>query len=203
MSRRELWEVWGRGEGGGGMGKDVSSILNTCFLSTGACQVFFVLKPSWDKKNDQVLNKATFCKSRQIYINILLDVLVGSSMGFFLGGEGRARRASQNTKDKIKYPTIALAKPSYNRFIIQLEGYKISSVNVDCSFIDNEWQTNVSLLQVQFSRALCNFVAHWLEMKTCQTGLLIKYLFRVCVRASWFYLSIICQESKGGMRDIG
>ena len=164
---------------------------------------FFVLKPSWDKKNDQVLNKATFCKSRQIYIYILLDVLVGSSMGFFFGGGGRARRASQNTKDKIKYPTIALAKPSYKRFIIQLEGYKISSVNVDCSFIDNEWQTNVSLLQVQFSRALCNFVAHWLEMKTCQTGLLIKYFFRVCVRASRFYLSIICQESKGGMRDIG
>ena len=122
-------------------------------------------------------------------------------MFFFLGGGGRARRASQNTKDN--YLTIALAKPSYKRFIIQLEGYKISSVNVDCSFIDNEWQTNVSLLQVQFSRALCNFVAHWLEMKTCQTGLLIKYLFRVCVRASRFYLSIICQESKGGMRDIG
>ena len=63
---------------------------------------------------------------------------MGSSMGFFLGGGGGARRASQNTKDKIKYPPIALAKPSYKRFIVQLEGYKISSVNVDCSFIDNE-----------------------------------------------------------------
>ena len=99
---------------------------------------FFCTEAIMRQKNDQVLNKATFCKSRQIYINILLDVLVGSSMGFFFWAGGRARRASQNTKDKIKYPTIALAKPSYNRFIIQLEGYKISSVNVDCSFIDNE-----------------------------------------------------------------
>ena len=68
---------------------------------------------------------------------------MGSSMVFYCffffgGGGGQARRASQNTKDKIKYPTIVLAKPSYNRFIIQLEGYKISSVNVDCSFNENE-----------------------------------------------------------------
>ena len=68
---------------------------------------------------------------------------MGSSMVFYCffffgGGGGQARRASQNTKDKIKYPTIVLAKPSYNRFIIQLEGYKISSVNVDCFFNENE-----------------------------------------------------------------
>ena len=92
------------------------------------------------KKNGQVLNKAPFCKSRQIYIYILLDGLVGSSMVFFFGGGGggRARRVSQNTKDKIKYPTIVLAKPSNKRFIIQLQGYIITSVNVDCSFNDNE-----------------------------------------------------------------
>ena len=92
------------------------------------------------KKNGQVLNKAPFCKSRQIYIYILLDGLVGSSMGFFFGGGGgvRAPGASQNTKDKIKYRTIVLAKPSNRRFIIQLKGYKITSVNVDCSFNDDE-----------------------------------------------------------------
>ena len=67
---------------------------------------------------------------------------MGSSLGFFFVGGGgggvRARRASQNTKDKIKYPTIVLAKPSNRRFIIQLQGYIITSVNVDCSFNDNE-----------------------------------------------------------------
>ena len=98
------------------------------------------------KKNGQVLNKAPFCKSRQIYIYILLDGLVGSSVGFFFGGGGgvRARRASQNKKDKIKYPTIVLAKPSNRRFIIQLQGYIITSVNVDCSFNDNEWEIGLS-----------------------------------------------------------
>ena len=58
--------------------------------------------------------------------------LVGSIMGYFYESGfcfGLARRAS-HTKDEVKYPTIVLTKPSYNRFIIQLEGYKISSVNV-------------------------------------------------------------------------
>ena len=63
--------------------------------------------------------------------------LVGSIMGYFNESGfcfGLARRASQNTKDEIKYPTIIpLAKPSYKGFIIQLEGYKISSVNVGSS----------------------------------------------------------------------
>ena len=72
------------------MGKDVSSILHTCFfVYESLLGFFFELKPAWDKKkNGQVLNKAPFCKSRQIYIYILLDGLVGSSMGFFLGGGG-------------------------------------------------------------------------------------------------------------------
>ena len=41
MSRRELWEMWGRGEGGGGMGKDGSSILNTCFFVYRSLLGFF------------------------------------------------------------------------------------------------------------------------------------------------------------------
>ena len=36
-----------------------------------------------EKKNGQVLNKAPLCKSKQIYIYILLDGLAGSGMGFF------------------------------------------------------------------------------------------------------------------------
>ena len=62
--------------------------------------------------------------------------LVGSIMGYFYESGvcfGLARRASQNTKDEIKYPSTGLTKPSYKRFIIQLEGYKISSVNVGSS----------------------------------------------------------------------
>ena len=124
------------------MGKDVRSILHSCFFVYESLLGFFCTEAIMrqKKKNGQVLNKAPFCKSRQIYIYILLDGLVGSSLGFFFGGGGgvRARRASQNTKDKIKYPTIVLAKPSNRRFIIQLQGYIIISVNVDCSFNDNE-----------------------------------------------------------------
>ena len=58
------------------MGKDINSILNTCFLSTAEN----IMR---EKKNGQVLNKAPFCKSKQIYIYILLDGLAGSGMGFF------------------------------------------------------------------------------------------------------------------------
>ena len=57
--------------------------------------------------------------------------LVGSIMGYFYESGfcfGLARRASQNTKDEIKYPTTVLTKPFYKRFIIQ--GCKIRSVNV-------------------------------------------------------------------------
>lgn len=73
-----------------------------------------------EKKNGQVLNKAPLCKSKQIYIYILLVIgylvvigLAGSGMGFFFW---RAHRASQNTKDTIKYLTIVLTKPSYKKF---------------------------------------------------------------------------------------
>ena len=65
-----------------------------------------------------------------------MNDLVGSIMGYFNESGfcfGLARRASQNTKDEIKYPTTVLTKPSYKRFIIQLKGYKISSVNVGSS----------------------------------------------------------------------
>ena len=58
------------------------------------------------KKNGQVLNKAPFCKSRQIYIYILLDGLVGSSMGFFLGGGGGASPQGESKykrQDKISH----------------------------------------------------------------------------------------------------
>ena len=58
---------------------------------------------------------------------------MGSIMGYFYESGfcfGLARRASQNVKDEVKYPTIIPTKPSYMRIIIQLEGYKISSVNV-------------------------------------------------------------------------
>ena len=62
--------------------------------------------------------------------------LVGSIMGYFNESGfcfGLARRASQNTEDEIKYPSTVLTNPSYKRFIIQLEGYEISSVNVGSS----------------------------------------------------------------------
>ena len=73
------------------MGKDVSSILHTCFFVYESLLGFFCTEAIMrQKKNGQVLNKAPFCKSRQIYIYILLDGLVGSSVGFFFleGGEG-------------------------------------------------------------------------------------------------------------------
>ena len=56
--------------------------------------------------------------------------LVGTIMGYFYESGfcfGLARRASQNTKNEIKYPTTELTKASYKRFIIQLEGYVGSS----------------------------------------------------------------------------
>ena len=56
--------------------------------------------------------------------------LVGSIMGYFYESGfcfGLARRASQNTKNEIKYPRTVLTKASYKRFIIQLEGYVGSS----------------------------------------------------------------------------
>ena len=81
--------------------------------------------------------------------------LVGSIMGYFYESGfcfGLARRASQNTKDEIKYPSTGLIKPSYKRFIIQLEGYKISSVNVGSStYNENALHTNGTPLKVQFS----------------------------------------------------
>ena len=57
MTRRELWEMTGRGEGrGGGVGKDVNSIINTFLgllqLVKGFCTENFVRKI-----NGQVLNK--------------------------------------------------------------------------------------------------------------------------------------------------
>ena len=59
------------------------------------------------KKNGQVLNKAPFCKSRQIYIYILLHGLVGSSMGFFWGGAERGASPQGESKykrqDKISH----------------------------------------------------------------------------------------------------
>ena len=58
---------------------------------------------------------------------------MGSIMGYFYESGfcfGLAHRSSQNTKDEIKYPTIVLSKTSYKRSIIQLEGYKVSLVNV-------------------------------------------------------------------------
>ena len=56
--------------------------------------------------------------------------LVGGIVGYFYESGfcfGLARRASQNTKDEIRYPTTVLTKASYKRFIIQLEGYVGSS----------------------------------------------------------------------------
>ena len=56
--------------------------------------------------------------------------LVGSIMGYFYESGfcfGLARRASQNTKNEIKYATTVLTKASYKRFIFQLEGYVGSS----------------------------------------------------------------------------
>ena len=98
------------------MGKDINSILNTCFLSTAACQVFFCTENIMrEKKNGQVLNRAPFCKSKQIYINLyLIGWFSGKWHGIFFFW--RAHRASQNTKDTIKYLTIVLTKPSYKKF---------------------------------------------------------------------------------------
>ena len=53
-------------------------------------------------KNGQVLNKAPFCKSRLIYISILLYGLVGSGMGFFFLGEPVGRVKIQR-QDKISH----------------------------------------------------------------------------------------------------
>ena len=74
-------------------------------------------------------------------------------MGYFYESGfcfGLARRAKQNTKDEIKYPTTVLTKPSYKRFIIQLEGYKISSVKVGPLHNENALHTNGTPLQVHF-----------------------------------------------------
>ena len=63
---------------------------------------------------------------RSIYI--LFDGLVCSVVGYAVFCP--ARRASQNTRDEWKYPTILHTKPSNKRFIIQLEEYKIGlSIN--------------------------------------------------------------------------
>ena len=92
------------------MGKDVSSILHTCFFVYESLLGFFcteAIMRQKKKKHGQVLNKAPFCKSRQIYIYILLDGLVGSSVGFFLGGGGRGASPQGESKykrqDKISH----------------------------------------------------------------------------------------------------
>ena len=85
-------------------------------------------------------------------------------MGYFYESAfcfGLARRAKQNTKDEIKYPTTVLTKPSYKRFIIQLEGYKISSVKVGPLHNENALHTNGTPLQVQFSLCATLLLIGW------------------------------------------
>ena len=131
-----------KGRGWRGMGKDVSSILNTCFFVYRSLLGFVCTETIMRLKKWSRSEQGTFLPIQTNLYLYLIGWFSGQQHGFYcfflLGGGGRACRASQNTKDKIKYPTIVLAKPSYNRFIIQLEGYKISSVNVDCSFNENE-----------------------------------------------------------------
>ena len=112
----------------------------------------------------------------------------------------RARRARQNTRDEQKYPTTLHTRPSNNRFIIQLEKYKIELGKCARTaplptYDENEWQTDESRVFARFHQRCC-----WLVWQKWNLVKLVYSVNRFFHKFSSALLNI-CLKSRDGVTN--